>query len=52
LRNVNRADPDGDKETEEQIPADVLARHRALLLELAREDETKQQAKLTQGESA
>ena len=28
---------------EEQIPAEVLAKHRALLLELAREDEAKRQ---------
>jgi hypothetical protein len=34
----------------EEIPGEVLARHRALLLELAREDE--QRARLTQGESA
>ena len=52
LRNVTRPDPDGDKETEEQLPAEVLARHRALLLELARQEEAAQQAKLTQGESA
>jgi hypothetical protein len=39
LKNVVRADPGGDKELEVEIPAAVLARHRALLLELAREDE-------------
>jgi hypothetical protein len=42
LRNVVRIDPEQDKELEEEIPAEVLARHRALLLELAREDEQNQ----------
>jgi len=50
LRNVVRADPEGDQELEEEIPAEVLARHRALLLEQAREDEAR--ANLTQGEPA
>jgi hypothetical protein len=42
LHNVVRIDPEQDRELEEEIPAEVLARHRALLLELAREDERKQ----------
>jgi hypothetical protein len=37
LRSVNRSDP-SEEQPQEQIPAEVLARHRALLLELARED--------------
>jgi hypothetical protein len=38
LRAVHR--PDGDqKPSEPEIPAEVLARHRALMLEMAREDE-------------
>jgi hypothetical protein len=49
LRNVNRPDPEREKKLEEEIPAEALARHRALVLELAREDEAR--AKLTQGES-
>jgi hypothetical protein len=42
LRSVNRVDPEQEKELEAEIPAEVLARHRALLLELAHEDEAKQ----------
>jgi hypothetical protein len=38
LRTVVRTNPD-DKELEPEIPAEVLARHRALMLEMAREDE-------------
>lgn len=38
LRAVNRPDPTEEK-PEPEIPAEVLARHRALMLELAREDE-------------
>ena len=49
LRTVVRTNPD-DKELQPEIPAEVLARHRALMLELAREDE--QRASLTQGGSA
>jgi len=44
LRNVNRPDP-SDTQPEPEIPAEVLARHRALMLELAREDEARQAAK-------
>jgi hypothetical protein len=50
LRNVVRSDPSDEKPPEEELPAEVLARHRALLLEQAREDEAR--ANLTQGESA
>ena len=50
LRNVNRPDP-SDEQLEPEIPAEVLARHRALMLEMAREDEAKR-ASLPQGESA
>jgi hypothetical protein len=32
LRNVARRDPDQEKELEVEIPAEVLARHRALTL--------------------
>jgi hypothetical protein len=46
LRNVSR-DSGEDKPAEEEIPAEVLARHRGLLLELAREDEAR--AKPAQG---
>jgi hypothetical protein len=42
LRNVSRADPEADKELEEEIPSEVLARHRALMLQIAKEDEQKQ----------
>jgi hypothetical protein len=49
LRNVSRPDP-SDEQSEPEIPAEVLARHRALMLELAREDESR--ASLTQGGSA
>jgi hypothetical protein len=38
LRPVVRTNPD-DKELEPEIPAEVLQRHRALMLEMAREDE-------------
>ena len=48
LKTVNRVDLSQEKEVEEKPPGEVLARHRALLLELAREDEAKQ-ANLTQG---
>jgi hypothetical protein len=41
LRPISR-DSDEGQPTEEEIPAEVLARHRALLLELAREDEARQ----------
>jgi hypothetical protein len=41
LRNVVRSDP-CDQPAEEEIPAEVLARHHSLLLELAREDEARQ----------
>ena len=41
LRNVVRPDPEGDNEAEEVIPAEELARHRALMLEMAREDEAR-----------
>jgi hypothetical protein len=34
--NVVRGDPSDEKLPEEEIPAEVLARHRALTLELAR----------------
>lgn len=40
LKDVNRDNPD-DKPAELELPAEVLARHRALMLELAREDEAK-----------
>ena len=39
LRTVNRPDPDQENEFEPEIPAEVLARHRRLYLEAAREDE-------------
>jgi hypothetical protein len=39
LRNVARPDPHQENELESEIPTEVLARHRALMLELAREDE-------------
>jgi hypothetical protein len=44
LRSVNRDNPE-DKPAEIDTPAEVLARHRALMLELAREDEKKQAQK-------
>jgi hypothetical protein len=44
LRNVSRPDPDAEESVPE-IPAEVLARHRALMLELAREDEARAAAK-------
>jgi hypothetical protein len=44
LRNVARSDP-SEQPAEEEIPAEVLARHRALMLEMAREDEARQAAK-------
>jgi hypothetical protein len=47
LRNVNRADP-SEEQPQEEIPAEVLAKHRALLLELAREDEAKRQIPVEQ----
>jgi hypothetical protein len=40
LRTVVRTNPE-DKELQPEIPAEVLARHRALMLELAREDEAR-----------
>jgi hypothetical protein len=43
LRAVARADSEQD-EPEPEIPAEVLARHRALMLEQAREDEARQPA--------
>lgn len=46
LRNVVRADPNESKELEEEIPAEVLSRHRQLLLELARQDEARQAKEL------
>jgi hypothetical protein len=46
LKNVVRADPDGSKELEEEIPVEVLSRHRQLLLELARQDEARQAKEL------
>jgi hypothetical protein len=42
-RPFQRASGD-DQPAEQEIPAEVLARHRALLLELAKEDEQKQGA--------
>jgi hypothetical protein len=39
LRTVNRPDPHQENEPEPEIPAEVLARHRRLYLEAAREDE-------------
>jgi hypothetical protein len=48
LRPVPR-DSHDEQPVEEEIPAEALARHRALLLELAREDEAR--ANVTQGES-
>jgi hypothetical protein len=39
LRNVNRSDPNESSASEEELPAEVLNRHRQLLLDLAREDE-------------
>jgi hypothetical protein len=50
LRSVARPDPEQQMELEEEIPAEALARHRALVLALAREDEAR--VKLSQGESA
>jgi hypothetical protein len=44
LRNVARADSEQDQESEPELPAELLQRHRALLLELAREDEARQAA--------
>jgi hypothetical protein len=41
LRNVARPDP-SDEKSEPEIPTEVLARHRALMLELAREDEARE----------
>jgi hypothetical protein len=49
LRNVVRADPEGGQELKEEIPAEVLAKHRALMLQMAKEDEAR--ADLAQGES-
>ena len=45
LRNVARSDPT-EHPAEDEIPGEVLAKHRALLLELAREDEARQAANL------
>jgi hypothetical protein len=42
LRNVNRPDQDEQALVEEEIPAETLANHRRLLLELAHEDEQKE----------
>jgi hypothetical protein len=41
LKTVYRDSPQ-ERQLEEEIPAEVLARHHALMLELAREDEQKQ----------
>jgi hypothetical protein len=41
LRTVVRTNPSEDKELEAEIPSEVLQRHRALMLELAREDEAR-----------
>ena len=41
LRNVVRSDPSDEKLIEEEIPCEVLARHRAPLIEMAKEDEQK-----------
>jgi hypothetical protein len=43
LRTANRTDP-SEEQQQEEISAEVLARHRALLFELAREDEAKHQS--------
>jgi hypothetical protein len=43
LRNVARPDP-SDQPAEEPLPAEVLQRHRTLLLQQAREDEARQAA--------
>ena len=43
LRSVARPDSEQD-EPEPELPAEVLARHRALMLEQAREDEARQAA--------
>jgi hypothetical protein len=43
LRSVHR-DANDDQQGEPEIPSEILARHRALLLELAREDEAKRAA--------
>jgi hypothetical protein len=51
LRNVNRSDPNESSASEEELPAEVLSRHRQLLLDLAREDEAKRPS-LTQDQSA
>jgi hypothetical protein len=52
LRNVNRSDP-SEEQPQEQIPAEVLAKHRALMLELARQNEARSaNPRLTQGESS
>jgi len=42
LRNVNRPDSEEQQLIEEEIPAETLANHRRLLLELAHEDEQKE----------
>lgn len=47
LKIVPRIDPSEEK-AEPEIPAEVLARHRALMLEMAREDEAREAAKHTQ----
>jgi hypothetical protein len=43
LHNVNRPDSEEQQLIEEEIPAETLANHRRLLLELAHEDEQKQE---------
>jgi hypothetical protein len=45
MRAVSRPDTD-TKPQQAEIPAEVLARHRALMLEMAREDELKAAAKV------
>jgi hypothetical protein len=44
LRNISRPDP-SQEQVEPEIPAEVLQRHRRLMLELAREDEQREAAK-------